>query len=113
MRFIYGFILGTLSSVIAAILYLAFAGGEYLLQLSPRYHDMASTISGLQEAKQQRDQLAARLETLSGAFDALTRRFDDLQVKTPPATHEPPQAEAEPARPASPAAPAKPAEPLN
>ena len=39
-----GFILGVLVSVITAILYLAFLGGDYLLQLSPRYHDMASTI---------------------------------------------------------------------
>src|SRR2546430_2201120 len=60
MRFIYGFILGVLVSVITAILYLAFLGGDYLLQLSPRYHDMASTIAALREAKQQRGRSAAR-----------------------------------------------------
>ena len=65
MRFVYGFILGVLASVISAILYLAFAGGEYLLQLSPHYHEMVSSISSLKEAKEQRDQLTARLDALA------------------------------------------------
>jgi hypothetical protein len=101
MRFIYGFMLGVLASVIAAILYLAFGGGGYLLELSPRYHDMAATITALKEAKEQRDQLAARLETLAGAFDALTRRFNDLQE---PGRHsaEPPAAPEKPPEPAAP-----------
>jgi hypothetical protein len=80
MRFIYGFILGVLVSVVSAILYLAFAGGDYLLQLSPRYHEMASTITSLQEAKGQRDQLASRLDALTQSFDDLTRRFNELQA---------------------------------
>src|SRR5437879_2518503 len=79
MRFIYGFILGVLVSVITAILYLAFLGGDYLLQLSPRYHDMASTIAALREAKEQRDQLAVRLDALADGFDQLTRRFNELR----------------------------------
>lgn len=115
MRFIYGFILGVLFNVIAAILYLAFAGGEYLLQLSPRYHDMASTIAALQEAKQQRDQLAARLETLSSAFDGLTRRFSDLQQGISPGMREPSHPTTEPphsTKPAEPSAPEAKPEPL-
>jgi hypothetical protein len=79
MRFVYGFILGVMVSVITAILYLAFLGGDYLLQLSPRYHDMASTIVSLREAKEQRDQLAVRLDALADGFDQLTRRFNELQ----------------------------------
>src|SRR5262245_55312898 len=82
MRFVYGFILGVLASVIAAILYLAFAGGEYLLQLSPHYHDMVSSIAALKEAKEQRDQLTARLDALADGFDQLTRRFNELQETT-------------------------------
>jgi len=82
MRFIYGFVLGVLGSVIAAILYLAFAGGDYLLQVSPRYHEMVSTIEACKQAKGQRDQLASRLETLADSFDALTRRFNELQGTT-------------------------------
>ena len=100
MRFIYGFILGVLASVIAAILYLAFAGGGYLLELSPRYHDMASTITALREAKEQRDQLATRLEALTNAFDALTRRFNDLQE--PPRRSPEPSAAEKPPEPAAP-----------
>jgi hypothetical protein len=79
MRFIYGFILGVLVSAVTAILYLAFTGGDYLLQLSPRYHEMVSTITALKDAKGQRDQLASRLEALSDSFDTLTRRFNELQ----------------------------------
>jgi hypothetical protein len=79
MRFIYGIVFGVMTSVIGAILYLAFADGQYLLQLSPRYHEMRSTIAGLQEAKQQRDELAARLEKLTASLDDLTRRFNELR----------------------------------
>ena len=79
MRFIYGIILGVMASVIGAILYLAFADGAYLLQLSPRYHDMQSTIAALSEAKMQRDQLTARLESLAGSFNDLSRRFNELR----------------------------------
>jgi hypothetical protein len=79
MRFIYGIVFGVMASVIGAILYLAFADGQYLLQLSPRYHEMRSTIAGLQEAKQQRDELAARLEKLTASLDDLTRRFNELR----------------------------------
>ncbi len=82
MRFIYGFIMGVLATVITAILYLAFANGDYLLQLSPHYHEMTSTIASLKEAKEQRDQLVARLDTLANGFEQLTRRFNDLQEAT-------------------------------
>ena len=82
MRFIYGFIMGVLVTVISAILYLAFANGEYLLQLSPQYHEMTSTIVSLKAAKEQRDQLAARLDALAAAFEQLTRRFNELQEAT-------------------------------
>jgi hypothetical protein len=79
MRFIYGFILGLLTSTIGAILYLAFAGGEYLVQLSPHYHELVSEVTALRDAKQQRDQLATRLDTLAASFDGLSRRFADLR----------------------------------
>jgi len=113
MRFVYGFFMGVLLSVIGAILYLAFAGGDYLLQLSPRYHGMASEITALKEAKEQRDQLAARLDTLAGSFEQLTRRFSELQEtvreprhgSTPPAETPPP----EPAHPRARAEPPPPA----
>ena len=78
MRFIYGFIMGVLVTIISAILYLAFASGDYVLQLSPHYHEMTSTIASLKEAKEQRDQLAARLDTLANGFEQLTRRFNEL-----------------------------------
>jgi uncharacterized phage infection (PIP) family protein YhgE len=87
MRFVYGLILGVLASVISAILYLAFSGGEYLLQLSPRYHEMVSTIASLKDAKDQRDQLAARLDALADGFDQLTRRFNELQETTRDPAH--------------------------
>jgi hypothetical protein len=87
MRFVYGFILGVLASVISAILYLAFAGGEYLLQLSPRYHEMVSTIASLKEAKEQRDQLSVRLDALADGFDQLTRRFNELQDAASESSH--------------------------
>jgi hypothetical protein len=87
MRFIYGFIMGVLATVIAAILYLAFGNGDYLLQLSPQYHEMTSTIASLKEAKEQRDQLAARLDTLTNGFEQLTRRFNDLQEATREPAH--------------------------
>lgn len=81
MRFIYGFIVGVLLSVIGAILYLAFAGGLYLLELSPRYHEMASSNAALKEAKEQRDQLTGRLDALASALDQLTHRFQELSQK--------------------------------
>jgi hypothetical protein len=92
MRFVYGFILGVLASVISAILYLAFAGGEYLLQLSPHYHEMVSTIASLKEAKEQRDQLSARLDALADGFDQLTRRFNELQEAASEPSHRPSEA---------------------
>ena len=97
MRFIYGFIMGVLATVISAILYLAFANGDYLLQLSPQYHEMTSTIVSLKEAKQQRDQLAARLDTLTNGFEALTRRFNDLQEAAKEPSRRSPGPQAEPA----------------
>ena len=98
MRFIYGFIMGVLVTVISAILYLAFANGDYLLQLSPQYHEMTSTIASLKAAKEQRDQLAARLDALATGFEQLTRRFNDLQEATrEPARRGPvPQGESSP-----------------
>ena len=90
MRFIYGLLFGVLASVIGAILYLAFADGQYLLQLSPRYHEMQSTIAGLKEAKEQRDQLTDRLEMLAGSLDDLTRRFNELrEIGCPPTAGHP------------------------
>ncbi len=79
MRFLYGVLLGVLVTVIAAILYIAFAGGDYLLLLSPKYHEMQSQVLSLQKAEEQRDQLAKRLESLELNFDSLTRRFNELQ----------------------------------
>lgn len=98
MRFIYGFIMGVLVTIISAILYLAFSSGDYVLQLAPHYHEMTSTIASLKEAKEQRDQLAARLDTLANGFEQLTRRFNELQETTrEPARRDPvPQAEAPP-----------------
>jgi hypothetical protein len=107
MRFVYGFILGVLGTVIAAILYLAFAGGDYLLQLSPRYHEMVSTIEALKQARGQRDQLASRLETLADSFEALTRRFNELHGTTREAA----QPSAEPGTTASPRAETTPPSP--
>jgi len=94
IRFIYGFILGMLATVIGAILYLAFAGGDYLLQLSPRYHELASSVSSLKETKEQRDQLAVRLDSLAEGFDQLTRRFNELREsrRGPETTEAPPPA---------------------
>ncbi len=107
MRFVYGFILGVLASVITAILYLAFGGGEYLLQLSPHYHEMVSTIGSLKEAKEQRDQLSARLDALADGFDQLTRRFNELQETVNEPVHRgsaPPSEVASPGTEAPPAA---------
>ena len=87
MRFIYGFIFGVLASTIGAILYLAFAGGEYLLQLSPHYHEITSEVATLRDAKQQRDQLATRLDMLAKSFDELTRRFGEMQRSPHDAAH--------------------------
>ncbi|MGH7898969.1 MAG: hypothetical protein ACREQQ_13520, partial [Candidatus Binatia bacterium] len=69
VRFIYGFILGVLTCVILAILYLAFAGGDYLLLLSPKYHQLQSENEMLKQARDQRDQLAGRLENVANQFD--------------------------------------------
>ncbi len=108
MRFVYGFILGVLASVIAAILYLAFAGGEYLLQLSPHYHEMVSSIASLKDAKEQRDLLTARLDALADGFDQLTRRFNELQETTREPGHHAPSVQNDMAPPAAPAAPPQP-----
>jgi hypothetical protein len=79
MRFFYGFFVGVLATVIAAILYLAFAGGEYLLVLSPRYQEMKSSLASLEKAAQQRDQLATKLEDLERRFRDLAERFTEIQ----------------------------------
>ena len=105
MRFVYGLILGVLASVIAAILYLAFAGGEYLLQLSPHYHDLVSSIASLKDAKEQRDQLTARLDALADGFDQLTRRFNELQETTREPGHHAPSVQSDVAPPAPPQPP--------
>ena len=108
MRFIYGTLFGVMASVIAAILYLAFADGQYLLQLAPRFHEMQSTIGTLKEAKEQRDQLADRLELLAGSLDELTQRFNELREVgcAPAAAHA--TSPVEPTPKAEPAPPPKP-----
>jgi uncharacterized protein involved in exopolysaccharide biosynthesis len=91
MRFVYGLIFGILASVIAAILYLAFAGGDYLLALSPTYHEMRSRLGELEKAEQQRAILAVQLETLEGRFRDLVGRFETLSERMagpPPAADE-------------------------
>jgi len=102
MRFIYGFLLGVLTSIIAAILYLAFAGGDYLLLLSPKFHELTSENASLRQAKDQRDQLANRLEGVANELDQLTRRFAELQGGREP---RPAPAPAEAPKQASPAGP--------
>jgi hypothetical protein len=99
MRFIYGFIFGVLASTIGAILYLAFGGGEYLLQISPRFHDMAATITSLKDAKEQRDLLANRLDALAEGFDQLTQTVRETPHHGPAEPLPPPTPAPEPIRP--------------
>lgn len=82
MRFLYGLILGILASLIAAILYLALAGGEYLLILSPRYQEMRSRLLTLEKAEAQRDQLADRLRDLERRFTELSARFSGISAES-------------------------------
>lgn len=106
MRFLYGVILGVLASVIAAILYLALGGGEYLLVLSPTFHEMKSRIGELERAEKQRDQLTVRLEQLARALEDLERRFGEVSQRagdhpaTSPPASPPPEAPAEAGGPA-------------
>lgn len=79
MRFLYGVILGVLASVISSILYLALAGGEYLLILSPRYQELRSRVVALEKAEEQRDQLADRLQELERRFTDLSQRFTEMR----------------------------------
>jgi hypothetical protein len=92
MRFLYGLILGLMSAVIGAILYLALAGGEYLLVLSPAYHEMKTQLAVLERADRHREELAKKLEVLEGRFQDLSRRFEHLRS----AAEEPPEAPAVP-----------------
>ena len=78
MRFLYGVILGVLASVIGAILYLALAGGEYMLILSPKYQEMKSRLAALEKAEAQRDELASRLQDLERRFTDLGQRLTAL-----------------------------------
>ena len=100
MRFLYGVILGVLASVIGAILYLALAGGEYLLILSPKYQEMKSRLAALEKAEAQRDDLANRLQDLERRFTDLGARLTELRGgngSAPVTTPEPaPIAEPEP-----------------
>ena len=82
MRFLYGVILGVLASVISSILYLALAGGEYLLILSPRYQELRSRVVALERAEEQRDQLADRLQELERRFTDLSQRFTEMRGGT-------------------------------
>lgn len=99
MRFLYGLILGIITSVIAAILYLAFAGGDYLLVLSPKYHDMRSRLGELEKAEQQRAQLAEKLGKLEERFRDLARRFESLHASPPAGMEAPPAGGIEPLSP--------------
>jgi hypothetical protein len=83
MRFLYGVILGILASVIGAILYLALAGGEYLLILSPKYQEMKSRLTALEKAESQRDELADRLQDLERRFTDLGQRLTELRGGAP------------------------------
>jgi hypothetical protein len=105
MRFIYGVFLGFLITVIGAILYLAFAGGDYLLVLSPKYQEMKTERAALERAAQQRDVLAQKLTDLEERFRELGERFADMEVtgRTAPRPSEPVPAAAEPAPAAAPA----------
>lgn len=91
MRFLYGLILGILASLIAAILYLALAGGEYLLILSPTYQEMRSRLLTLEKAEAQRDQLADRLRDLERRFTELSSRFAGIAEEPAPAPAPPPE----------------------
>lgn len=90
MRFVYGFVLGVLVSVISAILYLALAGGGYLLVLSPEYQEMRTKLAPCEKVEQQRDQLTERLGDLERRFAEITERFGGLSAGAPAALAEPP-----------------------
>ena len=74
IRFVYGFILGVLTTVIAAILYLAFAGGEYLLWIIKDFR-RAGARTGLTEALRSEH----RRPGLSGLVEAL-ESFKDVDA---------------------------------
>ena len=100
MRFLNGVILGILACVIGAILYLALAGGEYLLILSPKYQEMKSRLASLERAEAQRDELATRLQDLERRFTDLGQRLTELRgggaPAAPPITAPEPAPEPEP-----------------
>jgi hypothetical protein len=78
MRFLYGLILGVLLTMIGSILYLALAGGEYLLALSPRYQEMRTKLEPCEKVAAQRDMLTDRLNDLEKQFTELSSRFSSL-----------------------------------
>ncbi|MEA2624053.1 MAG: hypothetical protein QOD06_98 [Candidatus Binatota bacterium] len=111
MRFLYGFILGLLLTLIGSILYLALAGGEYLLALSPRYQEMRTKLEPCEKVAAQRDLLTDRLNDLEKRFAELSSRFTSLgdRAAGEAAGPEPaPGGEAAPSAPGAEAAPPPP-----
>ena len=86
MRFLYGLLLGVIGTTVAGILYLAFAGGDYLLQLSPTYQELRTRADDLERAEVHREQLVARLDAMHSQFAELSRRFRSLHEKAETAT---------------------------
>ena len=81
MRFLYGLIFGVMLTTVGAILYLAFTGGEYLLQLSPAYQEMRGRLVDLERVDDQRAELAGRLDMMAERFSDLSRRFEVMQAE--------------------------------
>lgn len=89
MRFLYGLLLGVMTTTVGAILYLAFLGGDYLLQLSPTYQEMRTRLGELERTEEHRRELVGRLESMNRKFAELAERFDTLRQNAPMATPEP------------------------
>lgn len=94
MRFLYGFLIGLTATSVAAILYLAFAGGDYLLQLSPNYQEMRTRLGELERLDRDRQELVVRLDAMEKQFSALSERFARLAERAPREAPPPPGASA-------------------
>jgi hypothetical protein len=65
-------------TTVGGVLYLAFYGGDYLVQLSPKYQEMRTKLGELDRAEEHRQQLVERLDAIEKEFARLAGRGETL-----------------------------------
>jgi gas vesicle protein len=78
LRFLFGFLLGTIIGSAATAFFLSSGGGDYLIATSPRVRQLEED---LRKSSQEEQYLAKRFEDFATLMEKLEARFVDLEKR--------------------------------